>query len=262
MDFSTAGSETRKAAAFLKAEMATAPHEEKERLKATIRELDQLAAQLDHQSVESLARMDEVFAKAYQADMEHTWTLVGFERWNGVARAPQAHFRLAEQALLHKDYDSAAREIRRAAGLLKLEATRATVEGKSNLNASRQELIKLAREVQSRSLTATTSLRRPFAAASYALADSHYLKAIQDWTSEQPRNSGHELQTAAINLAEGAEWAGHGAEFDSSLVVKDALALSKELIDGGTKTASQIAPEVRSLGSEIENLQKGIRSQA
>jgi hypothetical protein len=84
--------------------------------------------------------------------------VVGFERWSGVARAPEAHFRLAEQALLKKGYDSAAREIRRAAGLLKLEATRAAVESKNDLNTSWQQLGKLAAEVQSGSVTSAQRL--------------------------------------------------------------------------------------------------------
>ncbi len=262
MDFSTAAKETRKAAAFLKDEMATASREEKKRLNAATRDLNQLANRLDHQSVESLAWMDEVFGEAHQVDMERHWTVVGFQVWSRVARAPEAHFRLAEQALLKKDYASAAREIRKAAGLLKLETTRTTAEGKDNLNRSRQKLIKLAVEVQSGSVTSAQRLSAPFAAACYALAESHFLKATEDWKKSEPKNSGHELEASVLNLSEGAEWAGHGAEFDSSLVVKNAIALSRKLISGDAQTVSQIAPEVRSVGNEIENLKKEIKSQA
>jgi hypothetical protein len=262
MDFSTAAKEIRKAAAFLKGEGATGSKSEKERLHAVIRDLDQLAKQLDRHSVESLARMDEVFAKAHQVDMERNWAVVGFERWGRVARAPEAHFRLAEQALLKKDYDLAAKEIHRAAGLLKLEATRAPVEGQNTLNASWQELNNLAAEVKSGSVTSAQRLCHPFAAAGYALAESHYLKTIQDWTENDPKNSGHELEASILNLTEGAEWAGHGAEFDSSLVIKDAMALSKKLIDGELQTAKQISPEIRSVGNEIETLKKKNEPQA
>lgn len=262
MDFPTAAQEVRKAAAFLKGEEAVASESKKERLNAAIRDLDQLAKRLDRHSLESVAQMDEVIAKAHQVDMEHNWTVVGFERWGTVSRAPEAHFRLAEQALLKKDYDSAAKEIRRGAGLLKLEATRASVEGKNDLNTSWKELSNLATEVQSGSVTSARKLDYPFAAAGYALAESHYLKAIQDWTDNDPKNCGHELEASILNLAEGAEWAGHGAEFDSSLVIKDALALSKKLIDGELQTAKQISPEVRSVGNEIENLKKKNAPQA
>jgi len=262
IDFSTSARETRKAAAFLKDELATASQEEKRRLNAAIRDLHQLAKHLDRRSVESLAQIDAVFVKAHQVDMGHSWTVVGFERWSPVARAPEAHFRLAEQALLKKDYDSAATEIRKAEGLLKLEATRTTFEGKNDLNTSSQELNQLATEVQSGSVIGAQRLSKPFAAASYALAESHYFKAIQDWKRNEPRDSGHELEVSALNLAEGADWAGHGTEFDSSLVVKDAIELSKKLIDGELQAAKQIAPEIHSVGNEIQNLKKEINAHA
>jgi len=258
-DFRTAARETRKASAFLRDQLATAAKGERNLLKASIRDLNRLARQLDHRSVESLARLDGVFVRAQQVDMERNWTVVGFERWNRATRAPEAHLRLAEQALLKKDYDSAAREIHKAAGLLKLEATRATVDGKTALNTSWQELNKLAAAVQSGSVKSVQRLNSPFAAAGYALAESHYFNAVQDWTRNEFKESGHELNASVLSLTEGAEWAGHGAEFDSSLVVKDAMELSRKLIEGEFQTAGQIAPEVHSVGSEIEHLKKEIK---
>ena len=95
-------------------------------------DLNRFAQQLDQQAVESLDQVDAVFIRAHQVDMEHSWALIGAEHWRPLAAAPEAHFRLADQAFHGKDFKAAATEIRKAVGLLKArEDTRRTPTDKS-----------------------------------------------------------------------------------------------------------------------------------
>jgi hypothetical protein len=60
---------------------------------------------------------------------------------------PGEHFHKARENFLKKDLKGAASEIRKGAAFLKLQAARATNEGKKGLNASIAELEKLANDV-------------------------------------------------------------------------------------------------------------------
>jgi len=254
MDFETAAQETRKAAELLDAELKRASAKERVRLEASIRDLNQLAAQLDRQRVESLSQIDAVFGEAHQADMERNWISVGVRSWSPMAQAPSVYFHLAKEDLVRRNFDAAATSIRKAAGLLRLEATRTGLEGNSKLVGSSQALSKLAAEIEKGSSTDVRALSSAFAAAQYALADSHWRKAARDWNLKEPKETGYELEAAVLNLAEGTEWAGHGAEFDSSLVVEDALSLSKRLIEGAPESLGEVVQQLRTVGQQIRNL--------
>ena len=260
MDFETAAQETRKAAELLNSELKRASAKEKARLEASIRDLNQLAAQLDRQRLESLAQIDGVFGEAHQADMERNWISVGVRNWSPMAQAPSAYFHQAKEDLVRKNFDAAATAIRKAAGLIRLEATRTGAEGNTKLVSSSQALSKLAADIETGSSTDVRLLSGAFADAQYALADSHWRKAARDWNLREPKETGHELEAAVLNLAEGTEWAGSGTEFDSSLVVEDALSLSKRLIEGAPENFGEVAQQLRTVGQEIHSLDQNARS--
>ena len=101
---------------------------------------------------------------------------------------------------------------------------------------------------------------RSFAGAEYALADSYYSKALDDWAQHEFQNAGHELEASIANLLRGAEWTGRGAEFDSTLVVKEALLLSRKLIDGQAAGSHEVAQQIRTVGGQIEALKRELGS--
>jgi hypothetical protein len=262
MDFQTAAQETRNAAELLKDELATVSAKDKPRIEASIRDLNQLAAQLDHRKVESLVQIDAVFGEAHQAEMERNWIGVGVENWSPMTQAPSAYLHQAKDDLLRKNLDSAATAIRQVAGLLKLEATRTGVEGNTKLASSSEALNKLAAEVEKGSVSDLQVLSSAFAAAQYALADSHWRNATRDWNLKHSKDTGHELEAAVLNLAEGTEWAGRAAEFDSSLVVKDALDLSQRLIEGQLETSGEVNQQLRTVGQKIRSLEHNTANQS
>jgi hypothetical protein len=261
MDFQTAARETSKAAESLREQVGEASRQQKERIEAAIQDLDQLAQQLDHDSVESLDQLDAIFARAHQADLELNWVVLGVEHWAPMAQASDEHLRLAQQDLVQKNFKGASGEIRRAARLLKMEATRTTAEGRDELNTASQVLNGLAIRVENGSIQSAQSLDRSFAGAEYALADSYYSKALDDWAQHEFQNAGHELEASIANLLRGTEWTGRGAEFDSTLVVKEALLLSRKLIDGQAGGSHEVAQQIKSVGGEIEALKRELGSQ-
>ena len=256
LDFQTAAQKTREAAGFLAEQLNLAPEKDRQKISAVLVDLNRLAQQLDRQAVESLDQVDAVFVRAHQADMEHSWALIGAEHWRPLAAAPEAHFRLADQAFHRKDFKAAATEIRKAVGLLKLEDTRRTPD-RQELASSVRALSQLADQVEKDS-AGIPDLNTSFATAEYALAESHCSNALSALAEQQLQATGHELQAGVLDLAQGAEWAAHGAEFDSSLVVSEALALSQQLIEGQTKARAAITHEIKSVESEIASLNKGL----
>jgi hypothetical protein len=76
------------------------------------------------------------------------WVLIEEDVWLTFAAEPQEHFQNAHESFLKKDLQRAAEEIRKAAAFVKVEAGRATDDGKQSLLTSVRELDKLADEVE------------------------------------------------------------------------------------------------------------------
>ena len=75
--------------------------------------------------------------------------------------APGEHFHKARQSFLKKDYKVAAEEIRKGAAFMKLQAGRATAEGKKVLTVSIGELEMLAKDVEQGTVTSAATLPCP-----------------------------------------------------------------------------------------------------
>ena len=65
-------------------------------------------------------------ATAHRADRASGWLVVDESSWYPYIEEPNRHFRNAHEALLAKDYDKAAQEIRKAEAFVQLEASRAS----------------------------------------------------------------------------------------------------------------------------------------
>jgi hypothetical protein len=258
MDFTRSAQDIHKAAGFLQEELGNASREQKVKLEKSIHALNQLAYGLDHHSITSLDQLDTVIAYVNRADMEHSWIVVGVEKWTPLAKAPNSHLLQARQDFIHSDFKSAAAELFKVSGLLKLELNRATPDGKSRLTATWKVMDKLALQIQKGSINDVNELNAPFAQAQYAFAETHYLNALQDWNNHDSTQTGFELNAAILNLEEGAKWAGHGAEYNNSWFVKDAYALSQKLISGQLGVSANVPREIHSVGDTIENLLKQI----
>jgi len=169
---------------------------------------------------------------------------------------PGEHFHKARENFLKKDTKAAAEEIRKGAAFLRLQAARATTEGKKGLVASVAELEKLANDVEKGTVTSAKTLDRTFARAHHALAKHHHLKAIEYKAKNDVRRTGHELKAAMVHLEHGFAWSGHELEAVSVKAIKDVGLLAGKLVEGTGWVAEEVGKAIEKIGQEIDKLGK------
>jgi len=169
---------------------------------------------------------------------------------------PGEHFHKARENFLKKDLKGAASEIRKGEAFLRLQAARATAEGKKGLITSIAELEKLANDVEKGTVTSAKTLDRTFAKSHHALAKHHYLKALEYRTKKDTKRAGHSLKAAAVHLEHGFAWSGHELEAGTAKVVRTALDLGGKLIEGTGLMTDEVVKAIDYIGQEIEKLGK------
>ena len=171
-----------------------------------------------------------------------------------VSEEPQRHFGSAVAAFAKKDYKTAASEIRKATGYLRLEASRVTGSAKQELNSSVAELDKLAAAVEKGGVKDEKSMDRDFARANHALALAHRTEAAESWTRKEYNKAGYELKAAAHDLESAAGWAGAEAKAGASGAVADTEALGDKLATGATWTRDEVGRGFDVLGHALNEL--------
>jgi len=170
--------------------------------------------------------------------------------------SPGEHFHKAREKFLEKDYKAAAEEIRKGVAFLRLQAARASTEGKKGLIDSIAELEKLANDVGKGTVTSAKTLDHAFAKAHYALAKHHYLKAMEYKAKGSSSKLGHALKAAAIHLEQGFAWSGQKLEVATVAVIKDTGLVAGKLIEGGGWIGKEAGDIIDKIGGEIEKLGK------
>ena len=186
------------------------------------------------------------------------WTLYEEDIWIVLVDEPEFHFQKAHEFFLKKDFKAAGSEIRKGAAFLKLEAGRSTTEGKKTLEASADELGKLAEDVEKGAVASEKQLKDAFARADHALAKHHYLKASEYWAKKDEKKTGHALKAAAQALEHAAAWSGHKLETAAIDVIKGVRVGSGKLIEGMGWSADEVGKGINELGNEISKLGKAI----
>ncbi|MBL7188989.1 MAG: hypothetical protein ISS70_21895 [Phycisphaerae bacterium] len=169
---------------------------------------------------------------------------------------PGEHFHKARESFLKKDLKGAASEIRKGEAFLRLQAARATAEGKKGLIASVAELEKLANDVEKGTVTSAKRLDRTFAKSHHALARHHYLKAMEYRTKKDTKRLGQSLRAAAVHLEHGFAWAGHELEAVSVRAIKDVGLLAGKLVEGTGWVAEEVGKAIEKIGQEVDKLGK------
>jgi len=169
---------------------------------------------------------------------------------------PQHHFKRSVEDFVKKDMKASAAEIRKGAAFLKLEASRASADGKRGLMASVHELDKLACDVEKGSVNDVKKLDQAFARACHGLAKHHYLKASEAWVKKEIQKAGHDLEAAAIHLEHGLSWAGHEMEAGIVGLISKARLVGGKLIEGAGWVADDVGKAIKAIGEEIEKLGK------
>jgi hypothetical protein len=189
------------------------------------------------------------------------YILVEEEVWRVVDDEPEEHFHRAHDSFLKRDLKAAAAHIRKSEAFLKLEAGRATEEGRKLMEASGHEFAKLAEEVEHGTITSVKRLDEAFARADQALAHHHHVKAKESWANQAGQAAhkvGHDLQAAAIHFDQGLVWAGHKAEAGAAKAIKDTRLLAGKLIEGTGWVPAEVGKGIEDVGEEIEKFGKKV----
>ena len=182
------------------------------------------------------------------------WVLVEEDILIDFVDEPGEKFHKARQNFLKKDYKATAEEIRKGAAFMKLQAARATSEGKKVLTVSIDELEKLATDVEKGTVTSAATLNHAFARAHYALAKHHHLKAMEYKAKGAGTKLGHALKASAIHLEHGFAWAGHELEAATVAVIKDTGLVAGKLVEGTGWIGKEVGVLIEKIGEEIQKL--------
>ena len=257
-DNKAAAMHVREGAAFLTEEESKARVEDREKLKATVTDLNSLAARLDKGTIRGVKEIDTAYAKAHQADTESLWAIADEQTWAPYIEEPDSHFRRAHDDFLKKDYKATATEIRKGEAYVKLESARATTDSRKALTATTQELEGLAKDVEKGTVKDVKKLDDAFARADQSLAKSHYVKASESWAKKLSDKTGYELKAATESLEEAASWSGSEASSGASTAVKDGRTASGRLISGTGWAVDEVGKAIDSVGQGIEQVGKKV----
>jgi hypothetical protein len=150
-----AGVEIRKATELLQSDSMDAGQRGQFGFAEAINELEELADELEHGTRVPRAQLDEIFARAYYVDIKnYLVTSPGYEQaWVLLGDTFFGHLVKAREEFSKGELETAATEIRKAAALLNLEASRPTDQGKRELLASVRALNEVAAAVESANVT-------------------------------------------------------------------------------------------------------------
>ena len=232
MDFKTATLAVRKGARFVSEELSDVSNRDRAALGSAVNELEILADDLHQNRITSLDQLDAVLTRSHQTVLERGGNAVDEDRRLLFQAEPEPHFRLAQQSLQNNDLSAAAAEIRTAVELMKLEARYLTPAGQKDSVAQWEVLNELAAKLEKRSVVEPHRPSAAFAAAHFALAKAHDLRASQSWAAHEYTTTAYELQAAALHLAKGAAWVDHGAEESRTQEERNLQVLTRRLMEG------------------------------
>jgi hypothetical protein len=174
------------------------------------------------------------------------------------AKGPDEHFQKAHELFLKKDMKAAASEIQKAAELMRQEAEKATEEGKKGLMASVNELEKLAKDIETGAVIPEKKMKDVFAKAEHALANYNYMKASEQWTKKEAKETGNALKNATLHLENAAKWSGQTLETGVADVIEGVRIIAGKLKEEAKLGAEEVDKAIKDLGAEILKLGKKI----
>ena len=254
-DLAAAATDVRATAELLSKQTSGTSPGFKENIDVAMKQLNALATDLDSKKTVGVKRFDAVIATAHGADLATDWLEVDESYWYPYIEEPNRHFRNAREAFLAKDYNKAAQEIRKGEAFVQLEASRASGDVKQSLKSSAQELEKLAVDMtDNRREKSTVEMDQSWGRADRALAQSHQVRAKEDWQKKETAKAGYEMKAAALDLEESADWAGSEAKTGVSAVVRDTRLMAGKLTSGGEYAVGEVDKGIDDLGHAISGL--------
>ncbi len=172
---------------------------------------------------------------------------------------PCHHFERARDRFLAGDTKAAAHELRTAAAFLELEAARATAAGSMALEASVNDLERLAGGVETAEVRSVDVLQRAFAGAHRALACHHCIKTAHECCRPATfldkvamARAGEDLQASVIHLKQAAQWSGEALDVETLKALDASERVSAKLINKQDTARQETFRTIRLLGKRLE----------
>jgi hypothetical protein len=179
---------------------------------------------------------------------------------------PCHHFEQARTRLAASDPAQAAQHLRVGAAFLKLEAARATPQGREPLATSIQELENLAKAIEEGVVRTSTPLNAAFVRAHYALAGHHCIKASHrccQVESQHQANSQHiqrglragqDLRAASKHLERASWWARQEIDAETADVLQKSQLAADTLSSNAPQAHTNATQAIIGLGAKLEKL--------
>ncbi|HUK41332.1 MAG TPA: hypothetical protein VLX11_09820 [Candidatus Acidoferrales bacterium] len=174
------------------------------------------------------------------------------------ANSSEENFQKAHESFMKKDTQAAAVEILKGAAFLKVEASHASGQAKQALNASVQELERLAQAVEQGTVTSGQDLRRAFARADRALAEEHFQEAVESWSKKEVHKTGQDLTAAADDVRQAFSWTGQKLNSTTEAAINDAHGVVTKLIEGVAWTREEVGKDLDTMSKEIGKLRQQV----
>ena len=180
------------------------------------------------------------------------------EVWVSVAEVPADYFTRA-QSRFSRDREAAAKDLRKGAAVMELEAKHAKQASKAELEKAASEVRTLARGVEQGTVRSARELQKPLARAAQALAHDHQLRAEEAWSAKEEKRAGHELRATAHYLEHGARWTGKESERAVKATVRDTRKLAGDLIEGVGFVPKEVGDGIALAGKQVERLGQWVK---
>lgn len=172
---------------------------------------------------------------------------------------PCRNFEAARDAFLRGENKQAAHNLRTASAFLRLEAARATTDGKAMLEASVRELQRLAGAIESNQVRAVEALQQAFGRAHYALAGHHCIQSAHRccqpaaFKDQRAMNRvGHDLNAAAIHLRRGALWSDNEPDSETLDALNSSQSSAEQLMRTGQAPQHKVTRAIDAVHKKLE----------
>jgi hypothetical protein len=253
-DNAAASKEMEAGAKFLKQEIPQATKKDIAALNKASDELIKQSSLVEKGQINSIKELDQVFAEAYQADVEHLWLYVDQEKWIPIIESPQQHWQEAKKDFLNQDNLAAAIEVRKGAAFLSLEANRTTDASiKSNLLKSVKNLEQLAKEIQAGKISDVTKLDRAFAQGQIVMGRFFENKAQDSEAQGELVRAGQEIMGAFHHLQAANNWLGED-KANLEMAKTEIKAVRDNLNSPNEAQSRSLNKAIATVGQEIQLL--------
>jgi hypothetical protein len=248
----------REGSTFLKQELPQADSKGKTALNKASEALMKNAALVESDEIASVKELDQVFAKAYQADIEHLWIVADEQEWTPIIEMPQQHWQTAREDYLAQDNLAAAREVRKGAVFLNLEANRTTDQNiKSNLLSSAENLEQLAKNIKEGKVSDVETLNQAFAKGQLAMGQFYESHAKDSESQGKLTTAGREIIGAFHHLQAANSWLNED-QANLEMAQKEIQAVKDTIGSPNEALSRNLSSAIATVSEQITNLNQNL----